>query len=117
MAELLALTGGRHVAAITEAHGWSNETRLFGDLVLKYPAEDEPVLSGPLADDASGLTSNAFVGRDVDERLVEVFRRAANPADPLELRNLYLGQVEASLRRVERPELADMWTSSRVRRN
>ncbi|MEU1401638.1 pyridoxal phosphate-dependent aminotransferase [Streptomyces sp. NPDC005728] len=52
-----------------------------------------------------------------DDRMAEIFRRAADPADPMELRDLYLGRMEAELgRHSTRPELASRWRESTVRR-
>ena len=92
------------------------QPRLFGDLVLSQPPESGPVLTGPLAATAPLPASEAYVGRTMDDDLLEVFRRAREPRDPVELRNLYLGQVEARLTRLERPDLVELWSASRVRR-
>ncbi|MGY0236076.1 pyridoxal phosphate-dependent aminotransferase [Longispora urticae] len=55
---------------------------------------------------------------DVDERMLEVYRRATDPDDPFELRDLWLGRVEHELGpHSRRSELAELWRSSRVRRN
>jgi aspartate/methionine/tyrosine aminotransferase len=52
-----------------------------------------------------------------DARLLEVFTRAANPDDPIELRDLYLGRVECELGvESHRPELAERWRHSQPRR-
>lgn len=52
-----------------------------------------------------------------DERLLEVYARAENPNDPIELRDLYLGRVECELGPdSNRPELAERWRGSRARR-
>ncbi|MEU4845943.1 pyridoxal phosphate-dependent aminotransferase [Streptomyces gilvosporeus] len=46
----------------------------------------------------------------VDDRTLEVFRRARNPDDPLELRDLWLGRVEHEMGcHGNRPWLADRW--------
>lgn len=53
----------------------------------------------------------------VDDRLREVFERAEDPNDPLELRDLWLGRVEhRSGRHGTRPALAERWRASRPRR-
>lgn len=66
----------------------------------------EPAMTAPPLDPAP------------DERLMEVYRRAENPGDPLELRDLYLGRVEAELGRYsDRPEHAERWRSARLRRD
>ena len=52
----------------------------------------------------------------VDDRLLDLYARAENPGDAFELRDLYLGRVEAELPYPPlRPELAQRWTKSRVR--
>ena len=62
--------------------------------------------------------SHALLLPAVDERMLEVYRHAKNPADPLELRNLWLGRVEHELgRRGGRPWLADQWRSAPRRRD
>ncbi|CRK61876.1 Aspartate aminotransferase [Alloactinosynnema sp. L-07] len=54
----------------------------------------------------------------VDARMLEVYDRAADPADPFELRDLWLGRVEHQLgQHGGRPWLAEKWTSSTVRRS
>ncbi|MEU9123228.1 pyridoxal phosphate-dependent aminotransferase [Streptomyces sp. NPDC048506] len=54
----------------------------------------------------------------VDERTLEVFRRARNPEDPLELRDLWLGRVEHELgRHGSRPWLAERWRGRAPRRD
>ena len=53
-----------------------------------------------------GLTPSA------DERLVEIYRRARDPDDPKELRNLFLGRIETELRAgPRRAELAGLWAA------
>lgn len=53
----------------------------------------------------------------IDERTLDVFSRALNPTNPMELRDLWLGRVEAELGgNALRPEYADLWRRSRVRR-
>ena len=53
----------------------------------------------------------------VDERTREVYRRAKNPEDPFELRDLWLGRVEHELGdRAHRPWQAERWRDSVVRR-
>ncbi|MFI1196326.1 pyridoxal phosphate-dependent aminotransferase [Micromonospora sp. NPDC020750] len=52
-----------------------------------------------------------------DARLLEVYARAVNPQDPIELRDLYLGRVECELGvESHRPDLAARWRQSRRRR-
>lgn len=54
-----------------------------------------------------------------DDHLLEIFDRAVDPEDPSELRRLFIGRVESRLpigTRL-RPELAEVWGSSRVRRH
>lgn len=56
--------------------------------------------------------------RFIDESTCDLFARAQNPDDPQELLSLWLGRVEARLGAAGlRPELAQRWQSSRVRRN
>lgn len=53
----------------------------------------------------------------VDDTTLEVFRRAVDPDDPHELRDLWLGRVEHRLgARALRPEQAERWRNSTVRR-
>ncbi|MEU6173847.1 pyridoxal phosphate-dependent aminotransferase [Streptantibioticus parmotrematis] len=62
-------------------------------------------------------STGVFMDPSPDDRLTEIYRRAADPADPMELRDLYLGRVEAELgRHSTRPELARRWRESTVRR-
>ncbi|WP_217369533.1 pyridoxal phosphate-dependent aminotransferase [Nonomuraea antri] len=50
----------------------------------------------------------------VDDRTLEVFRRARRPDDPMELRDLWLGRVEHELGAAgTRPWLAERWRSAR----
>ncbi|HUQ54072.1 pyridoxal phosphate-dependent aminotransferase [Lentzea sp.] len=59
---------------------------------------------------------NVFVPY-VGDRTLDVFSRARNPADPFELRDLFLGRVEHELGGASlRPELAQTWRRSRRRR-
>ncbi|PBC78956.1 aspartate/methionine/tyrosine aminotransferase [Streptomyces sp. TLI_235] len=60
--------------------------------------------------------SGAFLS-GVDQRTLEVYRRAVDPGDPIELRNLWLGRVETELGGpTTRQWQADLWRDSRVRR-
>ncbi|MFG1858454.1 aminotransferase class I/II-fold pyridoxal phosphate-dependent enzyme [Actinomadura geliboluensis] len=90
---------------------------------------EAPALSPPPGDQAAMLPSWAAVpsswspGQDApldpqpDQALLEVFERACDPTDPIELRDLYLGWTEARLgRRALRPELAERWRAARRRR-
>ncbi|MCQ8188153.1 pyridoxal phosphate-dependent aminotransferase [Streptomyces rugosispiralis] len=53
----------------------------------------------------------------VDHRVLEVYARARDPHDPLELRDLWLGRVEHELGGdALRPALAETWRASRPRR-
>jgi len=53
-----------------------------------------------------------------DARFREIYRRARDPEDPIELRDLYLGRVEAELGPAStRPGLARYWQDSRVLRD
>jgi aspartate/methionine/tyrosine aminotransferase len=53
----------------------------------------------------------------VDQRMLDVYDRAANPNDPFELRDLWLGRVEHELAgHGTRGWLADRWRSARVHR-
>ncbi|WP_051950780.1 pyridoxal phosphate-dependent aminotransferase [Actinacidiphila yeochonensis] len=52
-----------------------------------------------------------------DEYLIEVFERAPDPTDAMQLRDLYLGRIEQALgARSSRPELAEAWRAARHRR-
>jgi aspartate/methionine/tyrosine aminotransferase len=54
----------------------------------------------------------------IDERMLEVFCKAENPEDPIEILNLFLGRVEAELGQKQiRPELATLWNKAKFRRN
>ncbi|MEU7241578.1 pyridoxal phosphate-dependent aminotransferase [Streptomyces sparsogenes] len=60
-----------------------------------------------------GGISDSFVPR-VDERVLDVFARAREPDNPLELRDLWLGRVEHELRgHARHPHLAERWRGSR----
>ncbi|AEY85862.1 MULTISPECIES: aminotransferase class I/II-fold pyridoxal phosphate-dependent enzyme [Streptomyces] len=62
--------------------------------------------------------SHAVLLPGVDERMLDVYRHAKDPGDPLELRNLWLGRVEHELgRHSGRPWLADQWRSASRRRD
>ena len=53
----------------------------------------------------------------VDDRLMEVFARANDPSDAIELRNLWLGRIDCESRdTIIHPDFAAMWRGSRVRR-
>ncbi|MER7460023.1 pyridoxal phosphate-dependent aminotransferase [Micromonospora sp. NPDC126480] len=71
---------------------------------------------------AAHATSAASTGPDrfesfVDERMLEVYARAQNPDDPMELRDLWLGRVDQELgKHGDRTWQADKWRSSAVRR-
>jgi aspartate/methionine/tyrosine aminotransferase len=53
----------------------------------------------------------------VDGRLLDLYTRALDPDDPIELRNLWIGRAEAELgRHGRRPELAKQWLAAPVRR-
>jgi aspartate/methionine/tyrosine aminotransferase len=55
---------------------------------------------------------------EIDGRMLEVFARVANPADALELRDLWLGRVECEIASgARRPEFVERWRNSRVRRS
>lgn len=52
-----------------------------------------------------------------DAYMIDLYERAPDPSDPLQLRDLYLGRVEDTLgARSTRPELAEAWRGSRRRR-
>ncbi|MEU0008312.1 pyridoxal phosphate-dependent aminotransferase [Streptomyces sp. NPDC006314] len=54
----------------------------------------------------------------VDDRTLDVYNRAVDPRDPFELRDLWLGRVDAeSGDHAARPWMADRWRASRVRRS
>ncbi|WP_233521507.1 pyridoxal phosphate-dependent aminotransferase [Streptomyces triticagri] len=54
----------------------------------------------------------------VDDRTLDIFRRAKNPEDALELRDLWLGRVEHELGiHSSRPWQAEQWRASRPRRD
>lgn len=50
----------------------------------------------------------------IGERWLDVYERALNPEDPMELRDLFIGRIEAELSaETLRPELARRWRASR----
>ncbi|GEB49098.1 MULTISPECIES: pyridoxal phosphate-dependent aminotransferase [Streptomyces] len=64
----------------------------------------------------AGGVSDVF-SPGVDHRVLEVYARARDPHDPLELRDLWLGRVEHELgRHALRPALAETWRAGRPRR-
>ncbi|MEU2062004.1 pyridoxal phosphate-dependent aminotransferase [Streptomyces sp. NPDC013455] len=88
---------------------------LFSSLVTSAPL----AVPEEVARRASAVPPSAgrLLDPSPDDRLAELFRRAADPADPMELRDLYLGRMEAELgRHGTRPELAELWRRSAVRR-
>ncbi|WP_190241084.1 aminotransferase class I/II-fold pyridoxal phosphate-dependent enzyme [Nostoc sp. 'Peltigera membranacea cyanobiont' 210A] len=53
----------------------------------------------------------------VDDQVLDLFSRAKHPDDPMELRDLWIGRVEAELGDdATRPELAARWREARVMR-
>ena len=55
---------------------------------------------------------------EVDDGLLEVWARAKNPKNPLELRDLWLGRVECLLgQHSHRPDLAKQWRSASIKRD
>jgi aspartate/methionine/tyrosine aminotransferase len=86
------------------------------------PAPRPPTLTPDLADVASGAPSLDHVRDDflpcIDERVLDVYARARDTDDPLELRDLWLARVEHELGpHACRAELAERWRASRVRRD
>ncbi|WP_055697923.1 pyridoxal phosphate-dependent aminotransferase [Streptomyces silaceus] len=93
----------------------TTETGLFSGIVTGAPL----ALPEEAARRASTVPRSAGVLMDPspDDRLTEIFRRAADPENPMELRDLYLGRMESELgRHSTRHELARGWRESRVRR-
>lgn len=94
-------------------------------------AQDAPQLfSRPLSirlsPDHPGAAETAALSRTphptspplIDARTCEVFARAADPTDAMELHDLWLGRVEAELGPIGlRSELAELWRTSKVRRS
>jgi aspartate/methionine/tyrosine aminotransferase len=90
--------------------------------------ETPPAIRGSsLASELVGLPGLADAGEppgmapgfspSVDERMLDLYARAGDPADALELRDLWLGRVECgSGGDILRPELAQRWRASRPRR-
>jgi aspartate/methionine/tyrosine aminotransferase len=63
-----------------------------------------------------GSTTQRY-DQGVDDLLLETFAHAERPDDPYELRDLYIGRVEAALgASCTRPDLAMRWRNSKVRR-
>ena len=91
--------------------------RLFSD-VPKQRDYSLPAGAYEAAERAKGLEMlESCVSPAVDGRVLEVYERATNPTDPIELRDLWLGRVECELgRHGHRPELAAVWRESKVMR-
>jgi aspartate/methionine/tyrosine aminotransferase len=88
---------------------------------LMLPARDERLLMPPVARDAPtgpAVRLDASLWSGPDDRLREIYQRASNPEDPIALRDLFLGRVEAERGgRSTRPELAAGWRECRVLRD
>lgn len=89
---------------------------LFASLEAAEATAFEPVPANSDLPAASPVGVQAHFSPVVDDRLLAVYERARDPSDPLELRDLYLGRVEHEFGG-RRHELAQRWTSARVRRS
>lgn len=77
---------------------------------------DAPLQFGAPAESATGDSGGPI--QYVDDRTIEVFERAEDPTDPYELRDLWLGRVEAEMGNCgSRQGLAARWKRSRPQRN
>ncbi|MFD9706407.1 pyridoxal phosphate-dependent aminotransferase [Lentzea sp. NPDC059081] len=90
-----------------------------------FDSLSEPRVAG-VAEEAREIAARALTAEQDDtlfvpyagDRTLDVFARARNPADPFELRDLFLGRVEHELGPASlRPELARAWRQSRHRRD
>ncbi|AOP47515.1 pyridoxal phosphate-dependent aminotransferase [Streptomyces lydicus] len=81
---------------------------------FSIPAEAaESAAAAQLLDDDGGCFLPG-----VDERMLDVYNRAADPGDPFELCRLWVGRVDAeSGAHAARPRLAEQWRATRVRRS
>lgn len=76
-----------------------------------------PVTSLPFRGQPDTLLPSLTLEAGPDECLAEIYERASDPTDPIELRDLYLGRVEEALgARSARPHLVATWRRSRRRR-
>lgn len=74
---------------------------------------DPAVKVGAIKLNVADAVTDTFVA-DVDDRLLEIYARANDPSNPLELRDLYLGRVEYELGAAShRRELAARWAATR----
>jgi aspartate/methionine/tyrosine aminotransferase len=79
--------------------GQVSQPRLFAGFTAAGPRAGQPSSpAAPVLVPDSGATLEAIV----DEQVVDLFRAARNPDDPLELRDLYLARAEALLARPRR---------------
>lgn len=88
--------------------------RLFeGSDVLNPPRHELPPLPTEV-----GKPAQTTLGFQPDRLLLQVYEHAADPTNPFELRDLYIGRAEAALgSRCIRPELAERWRTRRRRRD
>ncbi|MGY0057701.1 pyridoxal phosphate-dependent aminotransferase [Streptomyces sp. LZ34] len=87
---------------------------LFDSVLAPRPshASQDAIETAARAPRPGGI-HDTFVTR-VDERVLDVFARAREPDNPLELRDLWLGRVEQELGGTARhPALAERWRDSR----
>lgn len=92
-----------------------SKSGLFAECGLSSPASggDGPV--PPTSASWAGQRS-AYVPQ-VTDRLIDLFEKAANPADPFELRDLYLGRVETETGGGDRSSpAAALWHAARRQR-
>ena len=86
---------------------------LFSD--LSRFDEPRPATHRPDAQARSG--ADVSMGFTPAQPIIDVYERADNPEDPFELRDLYLGRVEAQLGDLAiRPHLAERWNSATRKR-
>jgi len=91
-------------------HGLDTGPSLFDRISLQQPPTALSIHHGV----APGYDHVLDPG--VDERMLELFARADDPSDAIELRDLYLGRLECETGRPLRPWQVERWRASRVRR-
>ncbi|NOQ71179.1 MAG: aminotransferase class I/II-fold pyridoxal phosphate-dependent enzyme [Crocinitomix sp.] len=93
------------------------ELRIFENLKKKSRSEDfncsyDDSLLKP------GINTFSNLPCGIDDWTLDVFRRAKNPSDPIELRDLWIGRTEQMLgNKKKRPELAEKWKSANIERS
>lgn len=93
------------------------ELTIFDELIAEPLNKNSSRIYGETKSyDSSSVIEHYTPG--VDERMLEVFCKAENPEDPIEILNLFLGRIESELGEKQmRPELAALWQKAKYRRN